>query len=101
MVPNQVNRIGDGGACALSEALKVNTTLVSLDLRCVQQQIKANFSSVNSKDETDNIFVSYLFRLGGRSQRARGPKDKFYRGQGVDEMTETLQSVTSLTKLLW
>ena len=32
------NKIGDEGARALSEALKVNTTLVTLSLACVQQQ---------------------------------------------------------------
>ena len=32
------NEIGDGGACTLSKALKVNTTLTTLYLGSVQQQ---------------------------------------------------------------
>ena len=34
-----VNRIGDKGAGALSEALKTNTTLQSLDLECKQNNV--------------------------------------------------------------
>ena len=32
------NKICDEGACELSETLRVNTTLTTLNLECVQQQ---------------------------------------------------------------
>ena len=35
------NRIGDEGARALGDALKTNTTLIELDLRCEQHHKKA------------------------------------------------------------
>ena len=37
-INESVNKIGVQGACALSEALKVNTTLKTLNLAGVQQQ---------------------------------------------------------------
>ena len=47
--------MGYEGACALSEVLKVNTTLITLDLTCEQQQQDREQSTpTKTFDETDN-----------------------------------------------
>ena len=65
-IPNNVNqqqrhkadnKIGDEGTRALSETLKVNTTLQTLNLECVQQQqdnAKKLQNTTSNRRQTDN-----------------------------------------------
>ena len=51
----KVNKIGNEGVRALSVALKFNTTLTTLDLRCEHQTTRQNKQGymANSKDKSE------------------------------------------------
>ena len=71
------NDFGVEGAQALSEALKINTSLTTLDLRCVQQS--------NGKQEH------------GQLQQKRA--DNKIRDKGASALSEALEVNTTLTAL--
>ena len=76
------NEICDEGACALSEALKVNTTLTTLDLTSLQQQTMPN--NEHNKQATKNKTAN---KIGD---------------EGASSLSEALKVNTSLTELdLW
>ena len=52
--------MGFEGLCSLSEVLKVNKTLTTLDLLCVKQNGKAKQRHVNKKTSTKQATTSAL-----------------------------------------
>ena len=77
------NKIGDAGATSLSEALKSNTTLTELDLRCEDKRKKTHKrhpSTIHS-----SLFITST--------------DNNIGATGASSLSEALKSNTTLTKL--